>query len=96
MSLTGRQARFLRQRAHHLKPVIMIGNAGLTPAVIEETQRTLEHHELIKVRVAAPDREQRRRTALTLSAATGADLVQVVGHVAVIYRPAEEPAIQLP
>lgn len=96
MPLSGKQNRYLRGRAHNLRPVVMIGNAGLTQGVIDETHRALHDHELIKVRVSAEDRESRKAMAETLCTETDAEFVQLIGHVAVLYRPGEPPIIQLP
>lgn len=96
MQLTGKQNRFLRSRAHSLRPVILMGSAGLTQALIDETARALRDHELIKVRLVGEDREDRRGLAETLCAATGAELVQIIGHMAVIYLPGDPPVIRLP
>ncbi|MDD3447429.1 MAG: ribosome assembly RNA-binding protein YhbY [Gammaproteobacteria bacterium] len=96
MQLTGKQNRFLRSRAHSLRPVILMGSAGLTQALIDETARALRDHELIKVRLVGEDREDRRGLADALCAATGAGLVQIIGHVAIIYLPGDPPVIRLP
>lgn len=96
MSLTQAQKRHLRQLAHPLKPVIIIGNAGLSDALLEETRHALEHHELIKVRVNAADRAARDRLRDELCQHSGSELVQSIGHIAVLYRRAEKPRLQLP
>ncbi|HHC71273.1 MAG TPA: ribosome assembly RNA-binding protein YhbY [Thiotrichales bacterium] len=96
MSLTEKQIRHLRRLAHPLKPVVMIGARGLSEGVKREIDLSLAHHELIKIRVAADGREERRRMIETACAEADAELVQAIGHVAVLYRPAEKPVIQLP
>lgn len=96
MKLTEKQKRHLRGLAHQRKPVVIIGDKGLTPAVMRETELSLDHHELLKVRVNAADRDQRRQILDALCESTGAALVQTIGHVAVLYRAAERPHIQLP
>ena len=97
MSLTEKQSRFLRGKAHPLKPVIHIGQAGLTPAVSAETARALHDHELIKVKVYGAERAQRDAWVGELCAATGSELVQRIGHVATLYKPREPmPKIVLP
>lgn len=85
--------KFLKAQAHALKPVILTGQAGLSEAVIRETEIALDHHELIKVRLNAADRDQRREMAQMLCQHTGADLVQAIGHVVTLYRrkPANPP-----
>lgn len=96
MALTEKQKRYLRQQGHALKPVVIVGDAGASDAVIAELEHSLEAHELLKVRVNAADREDRQALIERLCAATGAELVQRVGHVAVLYRPAAEPRLTLP
>ena len=96
-SLTERQRRHLRGLAHALKPVVRLGNAGLSAAVAAETARALETHELIKVKAAAADRAARDELFTALALRTGSALVQRIGNVAVLYRPrAELPRILIP
>ena len=59
MALKENQKRFLRKLAHQLKPVVIVGDKGLTENLLNELKQTLEHHELIKVRINAGDREER-------------------------------------
>ena len=75
----------LRAQAHTLKPVIMIGQAGLTPAVIAETEIALDCHELIKVRIRA-EREERKQISEKICLATGAENIQSIGQIVVLYR----------
>jgi len=89
-ALTGKQKRALRSQAHHLKPVVFVGAAGLTDAVLAELEVALADHEMVKVRIAAPDRTERRRLAETLTRAAHAHLVQTIGHIAVVYRERED------
>ncbi len=87
----------MRGLAHPLKPVVQIGNAGLTDAVAAEAARALHDHELIKVRFAGADREARDAGLESLAARTGSVLVTRIGHVAVLYRPRPDlPRIVLP
>lgn len=95
-SVTDKQKRHLRSLAHALKPVVIIGNAGLTEPVLRELDIALAYHELIKVRVNAGDRDERRAMSASICAQTGATLVQEIGHIAVLYRPADKPGITLP
>jgi len=94
--LSERQRKHLRRLAHALKPVIRLGNAGLTPAVTAETARALEDHELIKVRAPGGDRAARDELFAALARDTGSALVHRIGNVAVLYRPAELPRILIP
>ena len=94
MTLSEKQARFLRGKAHPLKPVIHVGNAGLTPAVSAEATRALKDHELVKVKFYGAEREQRDAWVVELCTATGSELVQRLGHVATLYK-AREPLPKL-
>ncbi len=76
----------LRSLAHDLKPVVMIGAQGLTVAVHEEIERALEAHELIKIRVNAGDREQRKAMTDEICAKHEATLIQAIGHIATVFR----------
>ena len=75
----------LRAQAHSLKPVIMIGQSRLTAAVLAEIELALNTHELIKVRIRA-EREDRKLISEKICANTGAELIQSIGQIAVIYR----------
>ena len=86
MQLSEKQLRFLRGRAHALKPIIQVGQKALNPGVIAETSRALKDHELIKLRVQGMDRDTRNATLAELVSATDSVLVARIGHVAVIFR----------
>ena len=94
--ITDKQKKFLRARAHHLKPVVTAGNAGLSDGVLRELDIALSHHELIKVRINPSDRSELKAMANSLCQSTDASLVQVIGHVVILYRPSESKKIQLP
>jgi RNA-binding protein len=95
--LTERQRRHLRGLAHELKPVIRLGNAGLTAAVATETVRALHDHELIKVKAPGGDRDARDALFTELAERTSSALVYRIGNVAVLYRPnAKLPKILIP
>jgi RNA-binding protein len=97
MALTDPQRRHLRGLAHHLKPVVLMGQHGLKDTVLSEIDGALTHHELVKVRVAGEDRDERASTIEAIVAATGADLVQTIGHVAVLFRRnPKKPRVALP
>lgn len=96
LSLTPAQRRFLRARAHALHPVVMIGDAGLSEAVMRETERSLKSHELIKIKVASDDRAVRESIMQEICAALGAGPVQHIGKTLIIYKPAEKPVLALP
>ena len=88
--LTSAKNQFLRGIAHDLKALLQIGGKGVSPAFLAELEEVLERHELVKVKVAAEDRESRDTLIDELVQASGAALVQRIGHVAVLYRPAKE------
>jgi RNA-binding protein len=97
MQLTEKQRRHLRGLAHPLKPVVLMGNAGLTDAVVDATAEALAAHELIKVRLPGMAREPRDAALALLAERTGSTMVTRIGHVAVLYRRhAELPRIILP
>ena len=85
-SLNKQEILALRARAHHLNPVVMVGQHGLTEAVIRETETALRAHELIKVRVLGDERDERLLIGEELCAATGAQLVQHIGKLLGLYR----------
>lgn len=94
--LTEKQKRHLKALAHPLNPVIIVGGAGVSEALLKELDSTLEHHELIKVRVNAIDREARDQLITALCEGSRSLLVQRIGHIAVLYRPAKQPQLKLP
>lgn len=95
MPLTSKQRQHLRGLAHHLKPVIMVGNKGLTESVLDEIDLVLERHELIKVKIAAGERDDRQAIIEEICLQRQCQPVQSIGRVAVVYRAAKEPTINL-
>jgi RNA-binding protein len=97
MELSERQRKYLRGLGHALNPVILIGSAGVTPAVIAETQRALSDHELIKVKFRGADREIRDAGLIELATATESLMLQRIGHTALYYkRRIDRPGIVIP
>ena len=97
LTLTNPQKRHLKALAHARKPIIIIGDKGMTPAVLHETLLALDHHELIKIRVNAEDRATREAMIEEVCATSGATLVQRVGHIATLFRRnPEAPRIEWP
>jgi RNA-binding protein len=95
--LTTKQRQFLKGLAHALSPVVRIGRAGVTPAVIEETKKSILAHELIKVRIEAEEGEARRKIAAELARAADAEVAGTIGKQAILYRRRDErPKIKLP
>src|SRR5579884_2402441 len=95
-TLTPAQRSFLRAQAHALHPTVMIGDAGLTPAVLKELNNTLASHELIKVKVHSDNRAVREALLEEICRRAGAAPVQHIGKILVIYKPAEKPKLILP
>jgi RNA-binding protein len=96
MSLSEHQKRQLRKLGHTLKPVIMIGANGLTDGVCNETDLSLAHHELLKIKVSGADRDERDAMIETLCQRCSAELVQRIGNIALVYRRnPENPKIHL-
>ncbi|MDG2916698.1 ribosome assembly RNA-binding protein YhbY [Bisgaard Taxon 10/6] len=96
MILTTKQKQYLKGLAHHLNPVVMLGGNGLTEGVLAEIDNALNHHELIKVKVAGADRDTKQLIINAIVRETHATEVQTIGHVLVLYRPSDEPKILLP
>jgi RNA-binding protein len=88
--LSAAQRKLLKARAHKLDPVVMIGTKGITDEVVKEVALALKAHELIKVRAAGLAREAREGALQTLCDRTGADAVQAIGKVFVMYRKRDE------
>lgn len=86
MPLTKKQLRQLKSRVHHLNPVVIIGQNGLTDAVFKELEMTLDTHELIKVRLNAGDRDERQQMIDAILQRCSAELVSTIGHVAAFFR----------
>ncbi|UXI69719.1 ribosome assembly RNA-binding protein YhbY [Tahibacter amnicola] len=97
MTLTNSQRRYLRGLAHDLKPVILVGAKGISDALVQEFGLALDHHELVKVRIPAEDREDFAAMVVRLAEASGAETVQTIGRTAVYFRRnKDEPKIALP
>lgn len=98
MRISEKQKRWLKKRIHHLKPVVIVGQAGLTEAVLAEIGLALDQHELIKVKVNGGDRELRDAAVKTIARQSGSDLIQRIGNTASFFRanPKKKAPIQLP
>ena len=90
MTLTAAQTRFLRGQAHDLKALLQVGGKGISEALVAEVDGALEHHELIKVKIAGSEREARDAMIAELARLADAALVQRIGHTAVLYRPSKD------
>ena len=96
MNLTTKQKQYLKGLAHSLKPVVMLGQHGLTEGVLAEIDAALAHHELIKVRDAGEDRETKQLIAQAILRESRAEQVQMMGNMLTLFRQAEESKFNLP
>ncbi|MBI1174709.1 MAG: ribosome assembly RNA-binding protein YhbY [Sideroxydans sp.] len=96
LTLTVDQRRDLKARAHPLNATVMIGSAGLTEAVLEEIARSLNSHELIKIRVMSDDRAGRAAILEQICERLNAAAVQHIGKILVVYRPSPDMPIKKP
>lgn len=96
MNLSTKQKQFLKGLAHNLKPVVLTGANGLTEAVLAEIELALNHHELIKVKIASEDRDTKNLIADAVVRETKGQKVQVIGKTLVLYRQSEDRKIELP
>lgn len=95
--LTGKQKRFLRAEAHHLRPIFQVGKEGVNENMVININEALEKRELIKVTVLQNCLEETKEVAEALVDGTESELVQVIGHTIVLYKPSEDnKTIQLP
>lgn len=95
--LTSKQRQFLRGVAHPLSALVRVGKGGVTDSLIAETRKSLDSHELIKVRIEVDESSERREIADRLASATESQLAGTIGKVAILYRARDEkPEIKLP
>ena len=90
------QIRFLRAQGHHLKPVVLIGDKGLSDAVLKEISGTIKSHELIKIKVMNDERSEREAMLETICTTTGAAAIQHIGKILLVYKPAAQAKLVLP
>ena len=97
MSLSKIQLKFLRGLCHDIKPVVMLGQKGLTQAVLNELDIALDHHELIKIKLSMDDRDARKQVIDEICKHCQAEQIQTIGKTVSIYRHnKEKPVIALP
>jgi RNA-binding protein len=96
MNLSNKQKQYLKGLSHTLKPVVQLGNNGLTEGVLAEIENALSFHELIKVKVPSDDKQEKQLIMDAIVGETKAIQVQAIGHVLVLYRPSEERKISIP
>jgi len=93
LPLTATQAKYLRGLAHSLKPIVFVGQKGVTPAVVAEVREALDVHELMKVKFQdLRDRVLKAQWAAEIEQATDSRLAGQIGHTAIYYRPQPDPA----
>lgn len=97
-TLTKRQRRWLKPQVHHLRPVVIVGQNGVTEAVLKEIELALDHHELIKVKVNAGERQLRDAMVAQIRDRTESDLVDRIGNIASLFHanPAKKDRLVLP
>lgn len=88
--LTGKQKRFLRAKANHLKPIFQVGKDGVNPNMVEQINQALEKRELIKITILQNCDADKEDVAAELIAGTEAELVQIIGGMIVLYKESEE------
>ena len=91
MPLTNQQKKYFRQIGHNLQPVVTIAGNGLSDSVIAELERALNDHELIKIKLVCEERSEKSTLIDALCEQCSAELVSQIGHVALVYRAAENP-----
>ncbi len=91
MTLTSDQKKHFRALGHNLKPVVTVAGKGVTEGVLAETDRALEDHELIKVKIAITDRDSRKQALEALCTNCRAQLIQEIGKTALLFREARKP-----
>lgn len=96
MKLSNKQKQYLKGLAHPIKPVVQLGNNGLTEGVLAEIDNALKHHELIKVKVPTDDRDEKALIMDAIIRETGAEKLQVIGHILIMYKQSEEKKISIP
>lgn len=96
MNLNKKQIQYLKGVAHSLKPIVLLGNNGLTEAVVAEIDYSLNHHELIKVKIPTDDKETKGLIVEAICRETNATKIQVIGKTLIIYRQSEERKIRIP
>ena len=94
--LSSSERRALRAQSHRLKPTVMLGQHGLTPAVVARVNEALTTHELIKVRIRGVERDDRSSFVTDIAAQVEAEVVHTIGHILTLYRKNPEPVPQAP
>ena len=93
MNLTKAQQKFLRNKIHHIKPVIWIGQNGITESITAEIETALDHHELVKIKLRVGDKALRNKTIEDICRATHSLNIQSIGNIVSIYRRNDKQAV---
>ena len=97
MSLSKNQIKFLRTLCHELKPVIRLGQKGLTAEVLNELEIALDFHELVKIKLGTDDREQRQSLIDEICKKSASEKVQSIGKTVSVFRQnTKKPVVELP
>ena len=96
MTLSNKQKQHLKGLAHSLKPVVQLGNNGLTEGVLAEIEGAINFHELIKIKIPTDDKEEKALIMDAIIRETGAIKLQSIGHVLVLFKQSDEKKIELP
>lgn len=97
MALSKNQIKFLRGKCHALHPIVMLGQKGLTAEVLDELDIALNHHELVKIKLAVDDKQLRQQLVTTLCEQSQSETVQAIGKTVSVYRQnLKKPVIKLP
>ncbi|WP_293745720.1 ribosome assembly RNA-binding protein YhbY [uncultured Paraglaciecola sp.] len=96
MNLSNKQKQYLKGLAHVIKPVVQLGNNGLTEGVLAEIESAINHHELIKVKIPTDDKEEKALIIDAIVRETGAIKVNAIGHVLVLFKQSDEKKVELP
>ena len=94
MKLSSKQRKFLRSKAHHLKPVLIIGNIGVNEAVLRAVDEALDSHELIKLKFNS-HKESKRDIVQNINSKIGGECVGIIGNIAIIFRQNSDPEDQI-
>lgn len=95
-TLSKTQISYLKQLAHPLQPMVMVGQHGLTKAVFKEIDLQLNAHELIKIKLPAGEKSEKQQALDEICSQCRCQLVNIIGRIGIVYRPAKKPSITLP
>lgn len=95
--LTSKQKSFLRSEAHHIDPIFQVGKGGVSGTMLRQIEEALEKRELIKISILQNNEDDKNEVAKALAEGTYAELVQLIGHTVILYKPSvKNKRIELP